>query len=201
MPSQELISIDSSGEYSIVSVPSKYGPRYCKIDHEDVSLIRSCEWIGFREQNVPKWRIYFIGKLGGRQIQLHRLITGSGPFVADGTVVDHIDGDGGNCRRLNLRKISHHISTLNRPSRSNGKSGIRGVRRRKAKWAAMICEKYIGLYADIRDAAEAVWLALLSIDPVSAENYLRSLPETYDAAKYCMPRLIKRTNRRASHAE
>jgi hypothetical protein len=93
---------------------------------------------------------------GGRQRQLrmHNVITGL-PYV------DHIDGDGLNNRRANLRPADHHSNACNvGPKRSNT-SGFKGVNRHRAtgRWMAQIQVDgrriYLGLFAAAENAAHA----------------------------------------------
>ena len=72
--------------------------------------------------------------------------------------VDHIDGNGLNNRRDNLREVSHKENMKNRPMQSNNTSGHIGVIWHKAaqKWQAYIkvkgrCE-YGGLFTNKKDA-------------------------------------------------
>jgi hypothetical protein len=75
--------------------------------------------------------------------------------------VDHIDGDGLNNRRDNLRVATHAQNLRNRGKNKNNKSGYKGVYWHKAtkKWKAQIKvngkEKYLGLFDNPEDAHKA----------------------------------------------
>jgi hypothetical protein len=92
-----------------------------------------------------------------RTILMHRQIIGA----PEGTVVDHIDGDGLNNRRSNLRLCDGSANQQNRVYLTTNTSGYRGVtfHRVTGKWQAQIkCRgenHYLGLYETPRLAAHA----------------------------------------------
>ena len=67
-----------------------------------------------------------------RWVAMHRLIAGA----VDGEVVDHINGDGLDNRRSNLRRCSHRENMRNR--RGHGKRPFKGVEARGNRWRASI---------------------------------------------------------------
>jgi hypothetical protein len=79
--------------------------------------------------------------------------------------VDHINGNGFDCRRSNLRIATPSQSNANRPIHSNCKSGYKGVYRRKIRgvetqqWVALIAidrrKMYLGLFDSPAEASEA----------------------------------------------
>ncbi len=84
-------------------------------------------------------------------VRMHNLITGW-PYV------DHINGDGLDNRRSNLRAASHALNMANqRPSKSNT-SGFKGVTR-KRNWVAQIRvgghQRHIGTFHTAEEAARA----------------------------------------------
>jgi hypothetical protein len=74
--------------------------------------------------------------------------------------IDHIDGNGLNNRRDNLRKVSRQENNKNRPMQTNNTSGYVGVtwNKRDQKWQVQIYvnEKNIhgGLFTDKKDAIQ-----------------------------------------------
>jgi hypothetical protein len=82
--------------------------------------------------------------------------------VADGQEPDHINGNGLDNRRCNLRPAPHRSNIHNRKRQSNNTSGFIGVcwHKQREKWAAALKapdgkKKSLGLYVDILDAAKA----------------------------------------------
>ncbi len=92
-----------------------------------------------------------------RTVRLHRAILGA----PDGLEVDHISGDGLDCRRHNLRIVTGAENSRNRRVYVNNKSGVKGVswQRDVGKWKAEIRlggkRHYLGLFSDIPEAAAA----------------------------------------------
>ena len=81
--------------------------------------------------------------------------------------VDHIDGNGLNNQRNNIRACSHRENMINRGLQSNNKSGFKGVSwsTKRGKWESRINvlgkSKYLGYFNDPVDAARAYNLASL----------------------------------------
>lgn len=97
-----------------------------------------------------------------KNVSLHRDIMG----VTDKSlVVDHINGDTFDNRRVNLRVCTHSENMRNRVKSSNNTSGYKGVSFVKAKahykpWRAFITDTnkkkiHLGYYATKEEAAEA----------------------------------------------
>ena len=74
-------------------------------------------------------------------------------------IVDHIDGDGLNNRRCNLRLANNSLNGANRPANSNNTTGMKGVVRSYKKWEAQIRVNgeiiKLGTFSEIKDAARA----------------------------------------------
>lgn len=65
-------------------------------------------------------------------VYLHRIIMVAKP----GEYIDHINGNGLDCRRANMRKATNAQNTAN--STRHNPNGFRGVHRSGARWAAQI---------------------------------------------------------------
>lgn len=94
-------------------------------------------------------------------VPLHRIIMGVEGIPASVIMVDHIDGDGLNNRRENLRLATASQNAMNRRTRSDNSSGARGVSWRKdlGKWEAYAKvngkQRKGGCFEKLEDAAEA----------------------------------------------
>lgn len=90
-------------------------------------------------------------------LAMHRVIAGA----PEGVLVDHIDGNGLNNRRANLRFATVSQNLCNRGPQVNNTSGFKGVIWHKSaqKWSAQIKigrkNKYLGLFDRALDAAHA----------------------------------------------
>jgi hypothetical protein len=122
----------------------------------------------YQEQRQHRWRLknpsgngrgYAFRKKAGRMIYLHREVLGLAPGT--NPLVDHIDGDGLNCIRSNLRRCTRAQNTYNTKRRASNRSGIKGVywHRSAKKWAAAIQiggkSRYLGCYVDKIEAGAA----------------------------------------------
>ena len=99
-----------------------------------------------------------------RRIALHRIICTRmlGRDLRQGEVVDHINGNSLDNRRLNLRPGSQSMNCSNRLRHDRrNKSGYRGVvwHKQRHKWAAQATYRgrhiHIGLFEDVKEAAKA----------------------------------------------
>lgn len=98
-------------------------------------------------------------KINRKLYAVHRLVWvmhGNDPVP----FVDHINGDVLDNRIENLREATHSQNCMNRRQRSDNKSGIKGVMRKKDKWYGCVTlnyKVYPAGYFDLKeDAAAAV---------------------------------------------
>ena len=128
------------------------------IDGEDYDLVSSHRW-----RSIKSGKTYYaaahIRKPDGNRTNLlmHRLILGlSDPKIQ----CDHIDGDGLNNIRANLRPCTEAENRRNSGKQSNNKSGLKGVcLLYDGKWQAGIGVNnkriYLGRFATAEEAHEA----------------------------------------------
>jgi hypothetical protein len=122
------------------------------VDAADYERVSPFNW----SVSVSGKRTYAYRALNGRKIALHR-------FLLDppkGMVVDHIDRDGLNNRRSNLRVCTQHQNMLN--SGPRGKSSrFKGVcwDRFRRRWVVHVCfngkNLFLGAFTDEAEAARA----------------------------------------------
>lgn len=119
------------------------------IDAEDAPLVDSHNWFAVTQHNCiyAKREKYLKG--GGRKyIAMHRVIAGA----ADEKVVDHINHNGLDNRKVNLRVCEHCQNIQNQRLRFDNSSGFKGVswNSRRGKWRAQITlsgkRKELGLF-------------------------------------------------------
>ena len=86
----------------------------------------------FDRINQYKWRSSFVGKAKtpyatsshfGRTVYMHRLVMNA----PKETVIDHIDGNGLNNSRDNLRFVTYSQNNMNQPIRCDNTSGHKGI--------------------------------------------------------------------------
>lgn len=137
------------------------------IDTADLPLARQYRWLILVHKDGHRYaRAHVLEAEGGsRMIYLHRLLMEPGPDQ----IVDHIDGDGLNCRRSNMRVIRGTENQQNIPSRGarNSRSQYRGVSYHKASgrwWACATLHKKrhsLGYFSSEDEAGQvaAAWRA------------------------------------------
>lgn len=130
-------------------------------DEVDAHLIESGGW---RFSIIAKPRTQYVRAACGRgaSTYLHRLI------LADAAIVDHINGNGLDNRRINLRSCTRAQNSRNMRAPLLGSSRYKGVRQFAGKWRASIrlsgTRIHLGTFATEEEAA-------LAYDAVAAEHY------------------------------
>jgi hypothetical protein len=123
------------------------------IDHEKLSKYKwNCSTTGYACRSLPR------PKEGKRQLEwMHRVIMDA----PKGMDVDHINGDGLDNRRSNLRICTRSQNRKNSGVQKNNRSQFKGVHwnKRLKKWQVDIISdkkrEYLGLFLSEQDAALA----------------------------------------------
>ena len=122
------------------------------VDAADYEELSQYKW--YAHQPLRGGTCYACRSSKGRVLWMHREIM----KPPEGLVVDHIDGNGLNDRRCNLR-ICTQLQNSQNNQRACGKSRFRGVFPRGEKWEAHVQHDgepfYLGLFDDEIDAARA----------------------------------------------
>jgi hypothetical protein len=86
-------------------------------------------------------------------VKMHRQIIN----VPDGMATDHINGDGLDNRKCNLRICNPQQNNTNSKKRTNSTSVYKGVFKVKGcnRWAAKARREYLGLFKSEKEAAKA----------------------------------------------
>lgn len=126
------------------------GKNVAIIDDEDFDLISKYTWT----RSIRSNKIYVVSK-GVSRVLMHRLIMG---FPKD-LLVDHINHNGLDNRKINLRIVSKKQNQCNRRPSKKGTSKYLGVIKRRNSWRAQISinkrTKHIGTFASEEQAALA----------------------------------------------
>lgn len=127
------------------------------IDPEDIDLVSGHRW--FANKN-KKGALYVRantrehGKI--KIVLMHRLIMSPG----SGLVIDHIDGNGLNNQRSNLRVCTHSENMRNSKGRSHSQTGVRNVRLNKKSGKYEVCVRVESIrhrksgFASLEDASQ-----------------------------------------------
>jgi len=148
--------IDLGGDVASLTLTRGY---VAVVDAADVPLVNGGKWTAL--VSPKRHAVYACRSVAGKMLLLHRLILAAPP----GVEVDHIDGDGLNNRRANLRLCSHADNQKNKGPRSGSRSGLKGVSwdSRAGRWRAEIAangrRRWLGLFDDPAEAASAYEVA------------------------------------------
>jgi hypothetical protein len=136
-------------------IPLTHG-KFALVDDADFDWLNQWKWrIKDRNRNV----LYAVRNLsrtmGEKEIFMHRTIN----ETPDELFTDHINGDGLDNQRKNLRCCSKSQNGANRGGPKNNTSGFKGVVLIKGKWVALIHRNkkvfYLGVFATPEEAAKA----------------------------------------------
>jgi hypothetical protein len=130
-----------------------------RIDVADIPLVEGRSWCALeaRRKDGSVSHVYAGNWSKGRKFLMHRVIA----KTPDGMVTDHIDGDGLNNLRSNLRPATKAENSFNAKLSSANTSGYKGVSWYKAgrKWRAIINVRgrvvLLGAFHSAEAAAEA----------------------------------------------
>jgi len=118
------------------------------IDTEDIEKVKNISWCKLARK--------VCGKLDSKNISLHHIILNFD--YHDNFVVDHINRNFLDNRKINLRIVKQQVNTRNTKISKNNKSGTNGVcfDKKNNKWIAYIVinnkQIYLGRYLNIEDA-------------------------------------------------
>lgn len=106
------------------------------VDYEDFEFINQFNWCVRTNRGS---HYYAVSKIGGKIIYMHRLIMNAKP----GEAIDHIDGNGLNNTRINMRLATQGQNNMNSIRSQRNTSGFKGVsychdKFRNKPWRALI---------------------------------------------------------------
>ncbi len=130
-----------------MTIPLK-GGKFARVDAIDYEALKAKRWHMLNGQYA---RTTVVVGNKTKTVLMHRLILGAMP----GQLVDHVNGDGLDNRRSNLRIASAAENARN--AAPKGGSGYVGVKRVRNKWQASIApdghEIFLGLWGSKEDAS------------------------------------------------
>lgn len=136
------------------------------IDAADVDCVSKYSWCCSIHTGKPYARRSMRRDNGSKSgVFIHQELIGS----TSGLDIDHINGNGLDNRRSNLRLATRSQNMMNRKKQANNTSGHRGVswQKQKRKWRAIIwasgCKTYLGDFKDIEEAHAAYVSASLRL--------------------------------------
>ncbi len=105
--------------------------KFALIDDEDYNQVVQDKWFAHFERG----RFYAWRSRHTKPIRMHHIILG---IPSPGLEIDHIDGNGLNNQKMNLRFVNRSQNNMNRSKKSNTSSRYKGVQwnAHKNKWYA-----------------------------------------------------------------
>lgn len=139
-----------------VSTPS-HKDKWAKIDLEDFKKVllrvKKTKWLLHDSAPGETWGKYVFDS--SRKTRLHRLVSG----VNGSEVVDHINGDTLDNRKINLRILTRAENNMNMRRRKDNTSGYTGVIKKEGRWQASIQKEgdvlHLGIYDTFQEARAA----------------------------------------------
>lgn len=123
------------------------------VSPEDARFLKEANWHATTSHDRLIYATRKIDSRGDKFARLHRVI-----FDEPASEIDHIDHDGTNNRRSNLRPCLHGQNLGNGRFRRRNRSGFRGVffHKRTERWRATIGRnQYLGTFDTPEEAARA----------------------------------------------
>jgi hypothetical protein len=119
------------------------------VDAEDYEWLNRYKW--HVSPSISHSTVYAKRSVGHNCVFMHRMIM----QPPKGMVVDHINGNGLDNRRCNLRICTREENAQNRRKHVDGKSRFIGVSPCGNKWQAFVGHEYVGHFDDEVEAAKA----------------------------------------------
>ena len=132
----------------------------CLVDDEDYEKISAFNWLAHKSKNNNTYYARVtINKNGKRfMASMHRVLLG----IEDSQIeVDHINGQGLDNRKENLRVVTRQQNNLNTGLRKDNRVGFKGVSRNsygvgfRARIAYMGKDIYLGIFDTAKEASDA----------------------------------------------
>ena len=151
-------------EYAILHLYDKDNVKIAEalIDIEDAEKIKHIKWANFNCRNTQ----YCLGGMkrgeNYKKVLLHRFVMGVHDDDPKKVQIDHINGNGLDCRKSNLRKATNQQNSFNKDHQCKTRiSKYKGVTfiKRSGKWVAKIeisgKSYHLGTFSTEREAAKA----------------------------------------------
>lgn len=123
------------------------------VDDEDYEKASKIKWYPIKGRNTVYATGYDATFKPKKTMRLHWLVFGK---HEKGFVIDHINGDGLNNEKYNLRKCTNRQNSCNRSSFGSSKYlGVSIVTKRKIPhWRVYLVGKYLGIFSSEIEAAK-----------------------------------------------
>jgi hypothetical protein len=154
-----------------IEIKCVYGTYTAAVDLDDLERIKDLGLSWGILFDPRQDTVYVRTMINGKMKLLHRWILNT----PDGIKIDHIDRDGLNNRKSNLRHATHGQNRQNMGAYRSNKTGIRGVTFHKltGKYQVNVqvdgVQKYMGLFSTIEEASIVAKAARAEIMPYATD--------------------------------
>lgn len=127
------------------------------VDNEDFESVSTCRWHAVCYRGYAYAERWTRENRSAKTELLHHFVL----HVPSSQLIDHINGNGLDCRKSNLRVCTKSQNAMNRGKQANNTSGYKGVSwaRHFGQWRAQIWvgrkNIFLGYFLDKLDAARA----------------------------------------------
>lgn len=148
--------LSDDGETVVFIIHSKHGDFHCRVDSADWPRVSDYHWTIDKPRGAATYARTQSNGNTNRRMYLHRFIL----LPPDGLKIDHINNDGLDCRRMNLRYASTAQNQMNQTAQVGADVPYKGVSRTKfGRFVASIKvngkRKYLGSFRTAEQAARA----------------------------------------------
>jgi hypothetical protein len=125
--------------------------KFAIIDDSDFERVNQFKWCAHKSKRSSTWYAIRHGARPQRKsILLHVFLMNP----LQGMKIDHIDGNGLNSQRHNLRVVTDSQSAMNKGKHRDNTSGYKGVCKAENKWMASLTVEYKHIYGGIFSTPE-----------------------------------------------
>ncbi len=146
------LTMDKKEPYILIKLTRGF---YAKVDTEDYEKVSSRKWYMNTHRGLKYAKSHVVINGKRTTMSMHRLIMKAGNRME----VDHINHDGLDNRKSNLRVCTHKQNLMNSGNTKNSKSKYKGVSPMGKKWRAVSrlsgTQRYLGCYETQIEAAIA----------------------------------------------
>jgi hypothetical protein len=119
------------------------------VDADDYERVSKYKWYGHKVNNVIKYARAYI--TNGKQLFLQHFIFGK---PGENMVIDHINGNGLDNCKSNLREVTYKQNSQNRAKKEGTICKYIGIKQESSnKFSSSCCGKYLGVFITELDAA------------------------------------------------
>jgi len=135
--------------------------KYALVDDDDYEILSVYKWYARKDRYI--FYAQRKNNPNDKAILMHRVIMNP----PSNMFIDHINRNGLDNRKKNLRIVTHSQNHFNEKIRIDNTSGYKGIQfnKKNKKWIAYISKKYLGSFKDIKDAIECRNIAIKHIYP------------------------------------